>query len=234
MSDVSADTEYANGLGASTEVLEWCNTVLAAQCKKSPPPIEEREHIIDYLISDDAPQRLRKMSYAQAKESAKKWSENNQKKGRNLVDTDEDIEPFKELENGLRIVKLLTKKAYEREGFLMNHCLGGYSPGNTTVYSLRDQKNDPHVTFEITKDDDSVQQVKGKGNGSIHPRYIDPTLLFLKEMGIDVRPSEMKNLGYYHVSAQGREVFDLFIDSNGSGPAYSHIGGETYIFERRS
>jgi len=230
-----ADIEYARGLGASDEILAWCDTVLKAQCKKAAPTVEEREHILDYLMSSDAPQRLRRMSYAQAKESAKKWSEANQKKGLALVDSNDDIEPFLDLGDGTKIVKLLTKKAYQREGSLMRHCLGGMEPGGkTAIYSLRDDKNNPHVTFEITKDDETAQQVKGKGNGMIHPRYIDPTLKFLKSMGFDVRPSEMANLGYHHVNDAGRKVFDRFVDSAGNGPAYSHIGEETYIFERRS
>lgn len=234
MSENNADIEYARGLGASEEVMEWCRTVLRAQCKKALPPVEEREHVIDYLLSGEAPQRLRRMSYAQAKESAKKWSEASQKKGRALVDTADDIEPYMDMGDGMRIVKLLSKRAYEREGFLMRHCLGGYSVGNTTIYSLRDRNNDPHVTFEITKGSESVQQVKGKGNGLIHPRYIEPTLAFLTKIGITVRPSEMRNLGYYHTNEQSRGVLSRFVDSAGNGPAYSHIGGETYIFERRS
>lgn len=231
---MSADVEYAKGLGASDEVLMWCRTILAAQCKKENPSVEEREHIIDYLLSADAPKRLRRMSYAQAKDSAQKWSEANQKRGRGIVETDEDTKKFLDLDDGTRIVKLLTKKAYEREGAMMRHCLGGYSPGSSTIYSLRDKKNEPHVTFEITKSGDSVQQVKGKGNGLIHPRYINSTLAFLKHLGIEVRSSEMKNLGYYHVTEAGKKVFARFIDSAGNGPAYSHIGGEDYIFARRS
>lgn len=230
---IDAYLEYASGLGASDEVLEWCGTVLLAQCKKSPATVEEREHIIDYLISDDAPKRLRKMSYAQAQTAAKKWSDANQKRGRNLIEANEDTELLVDLDDGSRIVKLLTKKAYEREGFLMGHCLGGYTPGSSSVYSLRDKNNDPHVTFEMTKDGENIQQVKGKGNGSINPRYIDPTLAFLKKIGVDVRPSEMKNLGYYHVSAGARAIFDRFTDRAGNGPVYSHIGSEFYIFERR-
>ncbi len=231
---IEADLTYATGLGASAEVVEWCKTVLAAQVKKHGAAVEEREHIIDYLISDSAPDRLRRMSYEQAKTAAQKWSEASQKKGRGIVETDEDIELFKDLGDGTKIVKLLTKKAYEREGAMMRHCLGNYAPGSTTIYSLRDKNNEPHVTFEITKYGDTVQQVKGKGNGLIHPRYIDPTLIFLKSMGVEVRSSEMKNLGYHHVTSAGKEVFAQFVDSAGNGPAYSHIGGEDYIFERRS
>jgi len=231
---IEADLEYAKGLGTTAEVLEWCKTVLLAQCKKATPPIEEREHIIDYLVSADAPTRLRKMSYEQALTAAKKWSDANQKKGRDRVETDEDTELLVDLGDGMRIVKLLTKKAYEREGFLMRHCLGGNAPGSSTIYSLRDKNNDPHVTFEMTKDGETIQQVKGKGNGSIHPRYIDPTTAFLKKIGVDVRPSEMKNLGYYHVNEKLRTVLDRFVDSAGNKPIYSHIGDENYIFERRS
>lgn len=229
-----ADIAYAQGLGASDEVSEWCKTVLLAQCRKSSPSVEEKEHIIDYLISPVAPKRLRKMSYEQAKKAAAKWSEANQKKGRDLVESSEDIKTLMKLADGAKIVKLLTKKAYEREGFLMRHCLGGYTPGSSEVFSLRDKKNEPHVTFEVTKNGDTIQQVKGKGNGSIHPKYIDPTLAFLKKMGVEVRPSEMANLGYYHVSEKARAIMNLFVDSTGKGPVYSHVGGETYIFERRS
>ncbi len=231
---IEADIEYAKGLGASAEVLEWCDTTLKARCKRDAPSVDEREHIIDFLISAGAPKRLRKMSYAQAKEGARKWTEANQKKGRNLVEADDDTEHHMDVGDGTRIVKLLSKKAYEREGFLMRHCLGGYTPGSSTVYSLRDKDNEPHVTFEITKSGDSVQQVKGKGNGLIHPRYIEPTLGFLKSMGITVRPLEMTNLGYHHVTAAGKKVMDQFVDTAGNGPAYSRVGGEDYIFERRS
>ena len=182
---IAADLEYARGLGASEEVLEWCLTVLLAHCKKNATSVHEREHTIDYLISSDAPKRLRKMSYAQAETAAKKWSDANQKKGRDRVETDEDTELLEDLGDGTRIVKLLTKKAYEREGFLMRHCLGGYTPGSSTIYSLRDKNNEPHVTFEMTKTGDTIQQVKGKGNGCIHPKYIDPTLAFLEKIGVE-------------------------------------------------
>lgn len=232
MSD--ADLNYASGLGASEEVLEWCRIMFSAQSKKALPSVEEREHIIDYLISSAAPTRLRKMSYAQAKTAAEKWSAANQKKGRDRVETAEDTELLEDLGDGTRIVKLLTKRAYEREGFLMRHCLGGYTPGSSSVFSLRDKNNEPHVTFEMTKKGDTIQQVKGKGNGSIHPKYIDPTLAFLKKIGVEVRPSEMQNLGYYHVTTGARAVLDRFVDAAGKSPVYSNIGGENYIFERRS
>jgi hypothetical protein len=207
-------SEYAQMIGASKEVLDWCNTVLKAYEKKNPVNIIEREHVIDYLTSDAAPKRLRKMSYKQAKIAADKWSKAQQKKGADLVDTDEDIELVHDFFDGTKIVKLLTKKSYQREGFFMAHCLGGYDPDNQTIYSYRDKDNKPHATFEVTGDGEHISQIKGKGNGPIHPKYINPILSFLNVIGIEVRPSEMKNLGYYHINPGAKEVLNNFDLSN--------------------
>jgi hypothetical protein len=110
-----------------------------------------------------------------------------------------DIETVHDFLDGTRIVKLLSKKAYQREGYYMSHCVGGYEPDKSTIYSYRDKNNEPHATFEVAKSGNEILQVKGKGNGSIHPRYINPILTFLKIIGLEVRPSEMKNLGYLSV-----------------------------------
>lgn len=45
------------------------------------------------------------------------------------------------------------KDALKYEGDTMGHCVGGYCPdvaaGNKRIYSLRDAKNEPHVTIEV-------------------------------------------------------------------------------------
>ena len=143
--------EYARAIRARQEVLDWCSTVLVAAQKKKQLGQAEIEHIIDYLASDAAPKRLRKMSYSQAKISAEKWTKAQQKKGRHIVETDADTETIHDFLDGTRIVKLLTKNAYQREGFFMSHCVGAYDPESTTVYSYRDSKNKPHATFEVSK-----------------------------------------------------------------------------------
>jgi len=221
---------YAKGLGASDEIITWCETVVAARMRKEEQLDQgEVEHIIDYLISDAAPTRLRKMSYDQAKDSAEKWTKANQKKGRDIVDGPEDIESIHDFGDGSAIVKLISKKAYEREGFLMSHCLGGYDPGRTTIYSYRDKDNQPHATFEVTSDGEQITQIKGKGNGPIHPRYIEPILAFLKAIGKEVRPSDMKNLGYYVVPDEAKAVLAMYVDRNGKGPNYVTIRGAEYL-----
>lgn len=191
---------YAKGMNANEEVIGWLNTVYKNYSARNPTS-HEIEHIIDFLVSPVAPTRLRKMSYADAKRKSDEWSKSQQKKGKDLVDSDDDIEMIHDFNDGTKIVRLKTKNAFQREGFLMSHCVGGYSPDdkNCLIYSYRDSKNIPHATFEVRKDQESINQIKGKGNGPIHPKYIHPILGFLKSIGMEIRPNDMQNLGYFHI-----------------------------------
>lgn len=192
--------EYATALNASGEVIVWLNTAAKASLKKEKIKEHELEHIIDWMVSGAAPQRLLKMSVVDAKRKADEWAKANQKKGSGLEDSPEDISDYMTFDDGFKIVELLTKNAFQREGSLMSNCLGGYEPkSGVKIYSLRDNKNQPHATFEIAKNADQVVQVKGKGNGSIHPKYVYKVIAFLEKNGMKIRPSEMMNLGYYHI-----------------------------------
>jgi hypothetical protein len=153
-----------------------------------------------------------------------------QKRGQHLVDTDDDLKVIHDFGDGTRIVELLTKSAYEREGFLMRHCLGGYDPERTTAYSYRDEKNRPHATFEVTRDGEEISQIKGRGNGPIHPKYIEPILTFLEAVGKDVSTHDMKYLGYYHVDDKAKKLLSMFVDPRGRGPDYKTVRGNEYIY----
>lgn len=225
--------EYAKHLNASDEALHWLRTTGKKSYTKAFAGVRdltgEIEHILDFLVSPSAPQRLQKMSYADAKRKAEEWSRANQKKGRNLIDSDEDMETIHDFLDGTRIVRLKTKKALQREGFLMGHCVGGYSPdsANCLIYSYRDEKNMPHATFEVSKRENEIIQIKGKGNGSIHRKYIHPILAFLKTVGMDVRPNDMRNLGYYHID----KLHVAFLNrTDGAKAQMVMIGGEAYAF----
>lgn len=173
------------------------------------------------------------MSYTQARESSIKWNKANQKKGRLIVDGDDDVETIHDFLDGTRIVKLKTKKAYQREGTLMAHCVGGYAPDTTTIYSYRDKNNNPHATFQVEKSGKQIVQIKGKGNGSIHPKYIHPILTFLKTIGLDIRPNDMINLGYQHVSQDMEDMLRRFVDKNGNGPEILSLFGNKYVVVSR-
>lgn len=221
--------DYAKALGASGEVSEWIGAVLAKRSEQKGLDKTEAEHVLDYLASGSAPARLRRMSYEQAKTSADKWSKANQKHGRNITEKASDVETIHDFYDGSRIVRLLTKNALQREGFLMSHCVGGYNPDSEDIhiYSYRDKKNIPHATFEVQKKNSQIAQIKGKGNGPIHPRYIHPILTFLQSIGLNVRAGEMANLGYHHIP---EEIIHLVRAIDGSKQQIQNIFGEKYLY----
>ena len=218
---------YAKGMNANDEIISWINSVGIANIRKNKITNSDLEHIIDYLVSDVAPPRLRKMSFVDAKRKAHEWSAKNQKKGKNLVDSPDDIELIHDFLDGSKIVKLKTQKAFQREGFLMSHCVGGYSADNEKclIYSYRDKNNMPHATFEVLNKDNSINQIKGKGNGPIHPKYIHQILAFLKSIGMDIRPNDMQNLGYHHIH---KDHIPYLMKSPKAAAQITMINGEAY------
>jgi 3-methyladenine DNA glycosylase AlkC len=61
----------------------------------------------------------------------------------------------------------------ETEGNFMGHCVGNYARAvkskKTIIYSLRDNKNKPHVTIEVTKG--QIVQIQGKENKDPIQKY---------------------------------------------------------------
>ncbi len=191
-------TEYAKHIGAPEKVLDWLKNRLGDNGNQ-----EEIEHIIDYLASDEAPNNITAMTYAQAKKNTDKWVKTLMKRGEHIKESPEDTEVFLDFGDGFKIVKLVGKAAFEREGYLMRHCAASYAGRtDTEVYSLRDKDNMPHCTME--KD----QQVKGKGNGDIHPKYVDYVVKFLEHTGMTVGDGEMRHLGYVNAEALIDELSD--------------------------
>lgn len=186
----------------TNETKNWINSNLANHLNKkgNKENVTEIEHIIDYLNSSEAPKRLKKMSYSQANNNANKWMKSQIKKGNQIDETQTDIEPFIKCDKGFVFVKLIGENAYKREGHLMRHCVASYYGSySTSIYSLRDKNNNPHATIEVSYKNDKVIQMKGKGNGSIHPNYIKFILVFLKELQLEVKSYELRNLGYFKI-----------------------------------
>jgi hypothetical protein len=200
---------YAKNLNASSKVISWIKHNLKNYLDKNPEVPVEIEHIIDFLVSDEAPVKMDQMSYLEAAKATEKWVKKLIKKGEHIKESPKDTEVILDFEDGFKIVKLIGQRAYEREGYLMRHCVGSYSGLDKEIYSLRDKNNMPHCTME--KD----QQIKGKGNGSIHPKYVGYIVKFLEWTGMEVRDSEMANLGYVNIEEinDDNAVFpDLFKD----------------------
>lgn len=72
---------------------------------------------------------------------------------------------------------LLNSKDLKYEGFAMGHCVGGQNYINALIHSeifiisLRDPKNEPHVTIEINKKTRKTVQIRGKGNANPIKKY---------------------------------------------------------------
>ena len=219
------------------EVLTWINSNLKNYLNKVVDEVTQNvenqgeiEHILDYLNSNAAPSRLRKMSYNEAKKGAEKWVAALTKKGNDITETESDTVLFKDFNDGFKIVKLKSEDSYKREGNLMSHCVASYyGKSDCEVYSLRDAVNSPHCTIEIVRDGEYIQQIKGKGNGSIHPKYINYIMTFLKEIGQEVRGSELTNLGYddvSHISGMWE-----FLEQNFDGIQFLSFGGTKYLYK---
>jgi hypothetical protein len=185
--------EYAKHMNCNDDVMQWMENHLSSYLKENEENQTEIEHILDYMASDKRPKRISKMSYDHAKSNTEKWNAALIKKGMHINETDSDIEVIKDFKDGFKIVKLIGENAYKREGFLMRHCVASYYGNGDIIYSLRDSDNIPHCTME------EGEQIKGKGNGSINPKYVGYIVHFLNEIGMHVGDNEMKNLGYINV-----------------------------------
>jgi len=179
--------KYAKGMNANKKVLTWLDKNV-----KSEYPQGQVEHIIDYLIQA---KDFKDTTYNRVSKRALKWVENMNKKGDKIAEVEGDVEAIKDFKDGFKFVKLISENSYKREGFMMGSCVGGYFGKDDVIYSLRDKNNKPHATLSSNS-----MQIKGYGNGSIHPKYVKYNVEMLEELGMDVRDNEMKNLGYYNVS----------------------------------
>ena len=191
--------DYAEFMQCHPDVTTWIDNVLSKQEVTQ----QEAEHIIDYLASDKRPKRISRMSFEQAKDKAGKWVKSMNKKASHIKETEADIEVVLDLSDGFKFVRLVGENAYKREGFLMRHCVESYYGKEDEIYSLRDKNNEPHCT--VSK---QSEQIKGKGNGCINPKYIKYVVEFLNYLDIDVRDSEMLNLGYINVEEYGNILHD--------------------------
>lgn len=124
---------------------------------------QQLPHLVDYF-NDLGPQGSINMSVEQAIDNAERWTHQLIKRASDAED-EEGLEEIMKWKNGFRIVKLNSEQCLDREGKLMQHCVGSYAQqiqGSTKIYSLRDPNNKPHVTIEVRGKD--VHQIKGKEN----------------------------------------------------------------------
>lgn len=140
-------------------------------------------YISDYLNgSDEFPEDLWEKSLNGMYDLAVQWHDNLKFKEDPTGDYENKQIVYK-FDNGYTIVDVNTEKDLGVEGDKMGHCVGSYcddvAEGAMTIYSLRDAKNEPHATIEVTptlplgrsRSQGRVDQIKGKGNGAPIEKY---------------------------------------------------------------
>ena len=206
--------EYANSMSASQEILDWLNTTAKKAQTSLSASDTDVEHILDWLVQSDK-KKCRKLSFKDAKRLADEWSKQ-QQNVKLEVENENDAINFIDFKDGYIFKQLLTKKAFKNEGSIMSHCLGGFNPDNkdSKIFSLRDHKNKAHCTIEVRIKNKEILQIKGKGNGSIHPNYINYVLEFFDKLDFNIRKEEMKNLGYYWIHDEHEEFVKKHLCKN--------------------
>lgn len=179
--------------------------------------IRELNQIADWVRNTQA--QIASFDLAGAKAASDQWHEEQAAQGagqgyeeKNVVFT---------LSNGWTIQQVRTANDLQVEGNLMGHCVGSYCKyverGSSHIYSLRDPKNQPHVTIEVEgagsdaspaeKDDDplevtkrhrgkiSIVQIQGKENKEPIPEYKAMIKEWFAALGPDNIQMESGNSG---------------------------------------
>lgn len=131
------------------------------------------------------PGRLNRMTWEQAEQAAFAWHDEMKAAEASNVEEDErDRVMYIDYGDGTAWWKLIGETCLTREGDLMGHCVADYvddvASGESTILSLRDKENKPHVTVELNdvayiRDASEagyrINQVKGKENKAPVEKY---------------------------------------------------------------
>jgi hypothetical protein len=147
-------------------------------------------------------------------------------------------------------IEVDTIKSYVVQNILVHNCVQGYSDqierGSTQIYSLRDPKNEPHVTIEMSipktpnekiqnhydmQDGENkkieISQIQGKGNRDPIPEYKAYIKLWfdaLKQQGYQFEPIDIKE--YEDVDLTNFTEFTNKEDDYGIPMKITSIGGD--------
>lgn len=172
------------------------------------PDYEELRSIRDFVNANGLPPNA---SLTDLRELSEEWHAQLafQAQQEPQAESEEDDEVVYAFPDGFKIVNVHPGNL-DYEGALMGHCVGSYcdevNSGATTIYSLRDPQNKPHVTIEVThehqpeaRDEEAidyeyVQQIQGKENRQPRPKYRHYINEWLSKTDFTKDPNEMWKL----------------------------------------
>lgn len=117
------------------------------------------------------------LSFEQAHAHSVEWHNTMQfdEKAKNK-EVEEDEKILYKCKDGKHYFVLLEPSELRLEGEIMRNCVGSYVDkvrnGRSLIVSLRDEKNESHVTIEIDTQTGMAIQTKGKANGEPHAKYL--------------------------------------------------------------
>ena len=172
----------------------------------SPREMETISHWVDYLNTLNGD--ISRISIPQLQKKVKEWEESfaKQKAG-----NEDGIELIHKYSDGFSWVRVFGKDSLNREGKLMNHCVGSYynevKNNKTSIYSLRDKSNKPHCTIEIRKG--KIEQIKGNSNKSIKQQYRKYIIDFLEKRYVKFNSANSSDLVDIGLLENGGKIYEL-------------------------
>ncbi|MBQ6855094.1 MAG: PcfJ domain-containing protein [Alphaproteobacteria bacterium] len=152
-------------------------------------------------------------------DGVKRWHKEIEEKIQQEADLKKSLEGTEflmDLPNGLKAYRLLTPEALDYESNQMRCCIGQGSydkpvkDGKTKIYSLRDKKGQPHVTFEIRMNGqvEEMLQCRGKCNKAPVGHYLFDTQTFIKDKKIVIK-ADFNNIGLFYYDNEYYEINNL-------------------------
>jgi hypothetical protein len=154
---------------------------------------------MDWLYNNPQDERtLKKISVPQALQHNRDWHKRleNEKKDKEKRELEErDLKEVKIIWEDLdhRLVRLVSKGTYQREGAMMHNCVASYADyTRSSIYSWRRvEGNEPLVTIEIR--DKKIAQMKGPFNNAVDSELVVTICKHLHEEGIVDSPEYKVN-----------------------------------------
>ena len=185
---------------------------------------------------------LMRFTINEAVEASEEWHENLRNQESKTAYSSHNV--VYTLPNKWEIVKMESGDC-KSEGELMGNCVGGYgqsvAEGKTSIFSLRDPKNQPHVTMEINlykREEDPVGiekgmeviQIQGKGNDEPIPEYKAMIKQWFDNLRQQKYTLDYQEDNYENISIRELEDSLSERDDYGFNRTFSGIGGdaETY------
>ena len=116
------------------------------------------------------------------------------------------------LPNNMTAYRLTTPEALDFESEYMGHCVGngGYDANvknsTTQIYSIRDERGEPHATFEVRNN--TIQQCKGKQNKAPVAKYMPAIQEFIKSKKFELG-GDTKNTGLVEQDGEYYSILHL-------------------------